>query len=164
MFGKTQAGKSTFIEFVKNYASQHCLIDESLIGNGFWSKTEDPIQFAVHTNLPVYEVFDSNGTWIDIRTLGDQYDDSSDYLDAIRDKMATLRPVPHNPDTSQDFVEITFLDTPGIEDTSGRDVDNAPKIIKAMARMQTLNLIIVIINCEDAPSKPHQLAFNYYSK
>ncbi|KAG0016157.1 hypothetical protein BGZ81_011366, partial [Podila clonocystis] len=117
MFGKTQAGKSTFIEFVKNYASQHSLIDESLIGNGFRSKTEEPIQFAVNTNLPVYEVFDSSGTRIDISTLGDQYYDSSDYLDAIRDKKATLRPVPHNPDTSQDVFEITFLDTPGIEDT-----------------------------------------------
>ncbi|KAG0026157.1 hypothetical protein BGZ82_009612, partial [Podila clonocystis] len=164
MFGKTQAGKSTFIEFVKNYASQDCLIDESLIGNGFRSKTEEPVKFAVNTDLPVYEVFDSSGTQIDVSTLGDQHYDPSDYFDAIRDKTVTLRPVPHNPYTSQDFVEITFLDTPGIEDTSGKDVDHAPKIIEAMAGMRTLNLIIVIINCEDTPSKPHQLAFNYYSK
>jgi len=56
------------------------------------------------------------------------------------------------------------LDTPGIEDTNGKDAEHAKKIIDAMTKMQSFNLIIIIISCEDTPSKSHQLAFNYYSK
>ncbi|KAF9274476.1 hypothetical protein BGZ74_004339, partial [Mortierella antarctica] len=164
MFGKTQAGKSTFIECVRNYSSQRYDIDESLLGSGFRSKTREPVQLVVTSNLPAYEVFDSSEMRIDIDALGDKHQDPEDYLDALNDRKTTLRPVPHNPGTSLPFVEITFLDTPGIEDTNGRDVEHAPKIIEAMTKMQSLNLIIVIINCKDTPSVSHQLAFNYYSK
>ncbi|KAF9325900.1 hypothetical protein BG006_010634, partial [Podila minutissima] len=164
MFGKTQAGKSSFIEFVKSYADPEYKIDNSRIGTGFRSKTEMPIEFVVKSNLPVYEVFDSHDKRIDIGTLSYKYMDPEDYLDALNDRKATLRPVPQNPGTSLCFVEITLLDTPGIEDTNGRDVDHAPKIIEAMAKMKSLNLIIVIINCKDTPSVSNQLAFNYYSK
>ncbi|KAG0320739.1 hypothetical protein BG000_003458, partial [Podila horticola] len=164
MLGKTQAGKSTFIECVKNYSSQRYDIDESLLGNGFRSKTREPMQFTVTSNLPAYEVLDSNGTMIDIDALGDIHQNPEDYSDALNDRNTKLTPVPHKPGTSLPFVEITFLDTPGIEDTNGRDVEHAPKIIEAMARMQVFNCIIVVINCEETPSVSHQLAFNYYSK
>ncbi|KAF9277933.1 hypothetical protein BGZ74_003227, partial [Mortierella antarctica] len=164
MFGKMQAGKSSFIEFVKSYADPEYKIDNSRIGNGFRSKTEMPVEFVVKSNLPVYEVFDSGDKRIDIGTLSNKHMDPEDYLDALNDRKAILRPVPHNPGSLRRFVEITLLDTPGIEDTTGRDVEHAPKIIEAMAKMQSFNLIIVIINCEDTPSVSHQLAFNYYSK
>ncbi|KAG0350275.1 hypothetical protein BG005_010196, partial [Podila minutissima] len=164
MFGKTQAGKSSFIEFVKSYADPQYKIDNSRIGTGFRSKTEMPVEFVIKSNLPFYEVFDSSDTKIDIGTLSYKYVDPEDYMDALNDRKATLRPVPHNPGSLQCFVEITLLDTPGIEDTNGRDVEHAPKIIEVMARMKSFNLIIVIINCEDTPSVSHQLAFNYYSK
>ncbi|KAF9326322.1 hypothetical protein BG006_010220 [Podila minutissima] len=164
MFGKTQVGKSSFIEFVKSYADPEYKIDNSRIGTGFRSKTEMPVEFVVKSNLPVYEVFDSSDTKIDIGTLSHKYMDPEDYMDALNDRKATLRPVPHNPGSLQHFVEITLLDTPGIEDTNGRDVEHAPKIIEAMARMKSFNLIIIIINCEDTPSVSHQLAFDYYSK
>ncbi|KAG0352136.1 hypothetical protein BG005_008385 [Podila minutissima] len=152
MFGKTQVGKSSFIEFVKSYADPEYKIDNSCIGTGLRSKTETPVEFVVKSNLPVYEVVDSSDTRIDIGTLGYKYVDPEDYLDALNDRKATLRPVPHNPGSLPRFVEITLLDMPGIEDTNGRDVEHAPKIIEAMAKMQSLNLIIVIINCKDTPS------------
>ncbi|KAF9322740.1 hypothetical protein BG006_002098 [Podila minutissima] len=164
MFGKTQAGKSTFIECIRNYSSSRYDIDESLLGTGVRSKTREPVQLVVTSNLPAYEVFDSNEMRIDINALGDKHQDPEDYLDALNDRKTTLRPVPHNPGTLLPFVEITFLDTPGIKDTNGRDVEHAPKIIEAMARMKSFNLIIIIINCKDTPSISHQLAFNYYSK
>lgn len=109
MFGKTQAGKSTFIECVKNYSSQRYDIDESLLGDGFMSKTREPVQFVVTSNLPAYEVLDSNGTLVDISTLGDKYQDPDDYLDALRDRTTTLRTIPHDPDTPlHRDAEITF--------------------------------------------------------
>ncbi|KAG0034833.1 hypothetical protein BGZ81_002926, partial [Podila clonocystis] len=166
VLGKTQAGKSTFIEFVKNYANQQYAIDESRLGARFRSKTRMPVQFVVKTDLRAYEVFDANNARIDIGSLGDQYQDPDDYLDALNNRNTTLKSVPHDPASSLPprDVEITFLDTPGVEDTSGRDAEHAKRIIDAMTLMRSFNLIIIIINCEETPSKTHQLAFNYYSK
>ncbi|KAG0014368.1 hypothetical protein BGZ82_001786, partial [Podila clonocystis] len=166
VLGKTQAGKSTFIEFVKNYANQQYTIDESLLGTRFKSKTRMPMQFVVKTELRAYEVFDANGTRIDIGSLGDQYQDLDDYFDALNDRKTTLKSVSHDHDSSPlpRDVEITFLDTPGVEDTNGRDVEHAKRVIDAMTQLQSFNLIIIVINCEETPSKAHQLAFRYYSK
>ncbi|KAF9199629.1 hypothetical protein BGZ59_003847, partial [Podila verticillata] len=166
ILGKTQAGKSTFIEFVKDYANQQHIINESLLETRFRSKTKKPKRFVVKTALMPYEVFDATGTRIDIGSLGHQYQDPEDYFDALNNRKATLKPVFHNDASSPPprEVEITFLDTPGIEDTNGRDAEHAERIIDAMAQMQSFNLIIIIINCEETPSKSHQLAFNYYSK
>ncbi|KAG0316467.1 hypothetical protein BG000_004857, partial [Podila horticola] len=163
MFGKTQAGKSTFIGFVKNYAISNCHIDNNRIGTEFRSKTGMPEEFVVKSNLPIYEVFDSSGIRIDIATLGNQYQNPDDYY-ALNDRSTRLT---FNPRYSRARppreYDITFW-IPGIEDTDGKDVKHAPKIIEAMARIQALNLIIVVISCVETPSVSHQLAFNYYSK
>ncbi|KAG0013904.1 hypothetical protein BGZ82_001966, partial [Podila clonocystis] len=166
VLGKTQAGKSTFIEFVKNYSNQQYAIDESRLGTRFRSKTRMPVQFVVKTDLRAYEVFDANGTRIDIGSLGDQYQDSDDYFDALNNRNTTLKSVPHDHASSLPprDVEITFLDTPGVEDTNGRDFEHAKSIIDAMILMQSFNLIIIVISCEDTLSKTLQLALNYYSK
>ncbi|KAF9308514.1 hypothetical protein BG003_010986 [Podila horticola] len=166
VLGKTQAGKSTFIEFVKNYANQQYSINESLLGMGFQSKTRMPVEFEIKTDLPAYEVFDATGTRIDIGSLADQYQDPEDYLDALNNRKTTLKLVSHDLASSLPprHFEIVFLDTPGIEDTNGRDSEHAERIIDAMIKMLSFNLIIIIINCEETPSKAHQLAFNYYAK
>ncbi|KAF9378242.1 hypothetical protein CPB97_009697 [Podila verticillata] len=166
LLGKTQAGKSTFIEFVKNYADQKYTVDESLLGTRYKSKTQKPVQFAVETDLLAYEVIDATGTRIDIGTLGDQYQDPDDYFDALRDRTTTLKSVTHDLASSPlpRDVKIDFLDTPGVEDTNGRDAKHADSIIDAMTKMKSFNLIIIIVNCEDTASKALQLAFNYYSE
>ncbi|KAG0016159.1 hypothetical protein BGZ81_011368 [Podila clonocystis] len=165
MFGKTQAGKSTFVEFVKNYADPQYTIDENLIGSGFKSKTGRPVQFAVRSDLSAYEVFDKSGNRIDIDALGYQSQNSDDYLDTLKDRKAVMKPVTRGPEAPLSRrVKISFLDTPGIEDTGGKDTEHAPRIIHEMAKMRTFNLIIIIVNCKDISSKAHQLAFDYYSK
>ncbi|KAF9323979.1 hypothetical protein BG006_000960 [Podila minutissima] len=165
VFGKTQAGKSSFIEFVKNYANQEYSINKGLIGNGFKSKTGKPARFAIRSNLPTYEVIESNGTWINIDALADQCKDDEEYFDALRNRETLLRPMDHDPDVPLPReVQITFLDTPGFEDTDGRDIEHAPRIIDEMAKMRTFNLIVILVNSQEPPSKPHQQAFDYYSK
>ncbi|KAI9242862.1 MAG: hypothetical protein BYD32DRAFT_431810 [Podila humilis] len=165
LLGKTQVGKSTFLEFVKNYANPAYTIDESLIGAGFRPKAQTPVQFVVKTDLPAYEVFDSSGARIDISALHDKYEDPEEYYDALNDRKAVLRTVPLDPNTPPPRdTDITFLDTPGIEDTNGRDMEHAHNIIREMVRMRSFNLIVIVINCEEAPSRCLQLAFNYYSQ
>ncbi|KAG0028401.1 hypothetical protein BGZ81_004774 [Podila clonocystis] len=164
VFGKTQAGKSTFIEFVRNYADPAYAIDDNLLGTGITSKTREPTQFDVISNLPGYEAFDSTGNGIDKNAIAEKCPELDAFLDTVNNRKSELKP------SSQEFssrlkrTKITFLDTPGIEDTNGQDIVHAPKIIGEMVKMQSLNLIIVIVNCKEAPSKSHQLAFDYYSK
>ncbi|KAG0014050.1 hypothetical protein BGZ82_001915, partial [Podila clonocystis] len=124
-----------------------------------------PVQFVVKTDLQAYEVLDATGTRIDINSLGDQYQDPDEYLDALNSRNTTLKPVPHDPASSLPprDVEITFLDTPGVEGANGGDAEHAKRVIDAMTQMQSFNLIVIVINCEETLSKAHQLAFNYYS-
>ncbi|KAF9200824.1 hypothetical protein BGZ59_003071, partial [Podila verticillata] len=165
VFGKTQAGKSTFIEFIRNYANPEHVIDNRLLGTGFKSTTGYPIRHVITSNLPTYSVVDKTGTLMDIDTLGETFKDPDEYLDALNDRKATLKAAPQDPDVLPPAqVNITLLDTPGIEDTNGRDTEHAPKIIDEIAKLRTLNLIVIIVNCEETPSKSHQLAFDYYSK
>ncbi|KAG0026310.1 hypothetical protein BGZ82_009535 [Podila clonocystis] len=165
IFGKTQAGKSSFIEFVKNYANQEYIINKGLIGSGFKSKTGKPARFAIRSNLPAYEVIDGSGTPVNIDALADQCSDVEDYLDALSNRQTTLRSMTHNPDAPLPRdVQITFLDTPGFEDTDGRDIEHAPRIIDEMGKMRTFNLIVIIVNSQEPPSQAHQQAFDYYSK
>ncbi|KAG0014534.1 hypothetical protein BGZ81_000411 [Podila clonocystis] len=164
MFGKTQTGKSTFIEFVKNYANQQYNIDGSLIGTGVKSKTARPTQFFIRTNLPSYEVLDSSETPVDIDSLAGKCKDADDYSDALSNREVKLKPVEDPDSQSSKYAHITFLDTPGIDDTDGKDTEHAPKIIHEMAKMRTFNLIVVIVNCLDHQSMSQQLSFNYYSK
>ncbi|KAF9371685.1 hypothetical protein CPB97_001780 [Podila verticillata] len=165
IFGKTQAGKSTFIEFVKNYANQEYNINKGLIGNGFQSKTSKPAQFAIKSSLPSYEVLDRSNNLVDIDNLASKSNDAEDYLDALNNRKVTVQPVVEIPDAPPSrHVKITFLDTPGIEDTNGKDIEHAPRIVHEMAKMRTFNLIIIFVNVEDHPSMSQQLAFDYYSK
>ncbi|KAG0026313.1 hypothetical protein BGZ82_009538 [Podila clonocystis] len=164
MFGKTQAGKSTFIEFVKNYANQQYNIDGSLIGTGVKSKTARPTQFFIRTNLPSYEVMDNSEMSVDIDSLADKCKDADDYSDALSNRKVKLKPMEDPDPQSSKYAHITFLDTPGIEDTDGKDTEHAPKIIHEMAKMRTFNLIVIIVNCLDHQSTSQQLSFNYYSK
>ncbi|KAG0038660.1 hypothetical protein BGZ82_011313 [Podila clonocystis] len=164
MFGKTQAGKSTFIEFVRNYADPAYAIDDNLLGTGNTSKTREPILFDVSSNLPSYEAFDSTGNGIDRNTIAEECPELDDFLDTVNNRKSELKPAGQESSSQLRRTKITFLDTPGIEDTNGRDIVHAPKIVDEMVKMKSFNLIIVIVNCKEAPSKSHQLAFDYYSK
>lgn len=76
-----------------------------------------------------------------------------------------MRVVPQNSNTplSRD-VDFTFLDTLGVENTDGKDLEQASEILDQMTKARYFNLILIVINTEEHPSQPHQLAFDYYSK
>lgn len=112
VFGKTQAGKSTFIEFVKNYANQQYNIDDTLLGTGFKSTTGYPIRHVIPSNLPAYSVIDKSGALIDIDTLGDMFKDLEEYLDVLNDRKVKLIPTPQDLGTLPPAQgKIMFLDT-----------------------------------------------------
>ncbi|KFH69357.1 hypothetical protein MVEG_04170 [Podila verticillata NRRL 6337] len=167
-FGKTQAGKSTFIQFVKKYFDPEYDIEWELIGNRCESKTGKPEQFVMESGLPSYEVYLSNDntmTPINLNTFGDSCDDMDDYPEALHRRGTTVRRVPQDPKTlPPQRVEITFLDTPGIEDTNGQDEKHAKAIIERIIELGSVNLIVVVVNSKDHPSNAQRLAYDYYSK
>ncbi|KAG0328280.1 hypothetical protein BG000_000552, partial [Podila horticola] len=165
LLGRTAAGMSTFIEFFKQYVDQEYSIDRNLVGNGYISTTPHPIRHVVRSFLPSYEILDINGTRIEIDNLAAEHEDIYDYMDALKNRKVTMQSVSPDPGTPppQD-VEITFLDTPGIENTEGKDFEQAPRIMEEIIKMQSLNLIIIVVNSLDHPSTTQQLAFDYYSK
>lgn len=167
MFGKTQAGKTTFIEFVKKYVDLKYEIKWELIGNGAMSKTGEPAQCLVESDLPKHEVFhnDNIETPINLNILGNTCENVDDYIDALNDRNTTLRLVPQDPNVPRpQSAEITFLDTPGIEDTKGHDEKHAKAVIEKIVELQSVNLIIVLDSCKNTISKNQASAFDYFSK
>ncbi|KAF9327689.1 hypothetical protein BG006_009040 [Podila minutissima] len=133
---KTQAGKSTFVQFVKNYANPQCHISWDKIGHYAESKTGKLEKFVVRSNLPEYEVYDNNTSApIDTHTLGQRLQNSDDYKDIVR-----------------------------INDTYYRDIEHAKTIIGEMVRIKSFNLIVVVINIHPAIHKEKSLAFDYYAR
>ncbi|KAF9337183.1 hypothetical protein BG006_005904 [Podila minutissima] len=140
MFGKTQAGKTTFIEFVKKYVDLNYEIEWELIGNGAMSKTAEPAQCLVESDLPKQEIFQNDDfeTPINLNTFGNTCENVDDYIDALNDRKTTLRLVTQYPNGPRpQSAEITFLDTPGIEDTKGHDEKHAKAVIEKIV-IQTL--------------------------
>ncbi|KAG0012329.1 hypothetical protein BGZ81_001647, partial [Podila clonocystis] len=165
IMGKTQAGKSTFIEHIKTYADPSYAIDRSLLGNGNLSKTENTRPFFVESNLPVYEVFHkATGDIIDLEDLASKYDEE-DYRDILfsREKDVGMRLVPQDTSSPSETVEFRFLDTPGLNDTNDRDSSHAANIISEMINTRSFNLIVIIISYKHPLTQEQQLALEYYA-
>lgn len=121
----------------------------------------------MESDLPSYEVYFNNDltTPINLSTFGDSYDDMNDYFDALRKRGTTMRQVSLDPKTlPQRRAEITFLDTPGIEDTNRQDEKYAKAIIERIIELGSVDLIVITVNSKYHPSIHQRLAFDYYSK
>ncbi|KAF9389850.1 hypothetical protein CPB97_010488 [Podila verticillata] len=165
MFGKTQAGKSTFIEYIRSYANPLYTIDQGLIGNTLQSKTGMTKRFNVTSDLPTYEVsFKDSETPINTDALCAGCNTVEDYADVINNRKTTLKLAQQNPDHGpSEPVTIQFLDTPGINDTNYRDVEHAQEVIKEMIKIRSFNLIVVVVNIDVPIHLEQQVAFRYYS-
>ncbi|KAG0357097.1 hypothetical protein BG005_003914 [Podila minutissima] len=165
IMGKTQAGKSTLVEHIKNYADPRYSIDMSFLGNGNVSKTEFTRPFYVESNLPAYEVFHKeSGVVIDLDNLASKTNEE-DFRDILfaREKNVGLRLAPHDPNGPSDIVEFRFLDTPGLNDTNDRDSSHAVNIISEMINTRSFNLIVIIVSYKNPLTQEQQLALEYYA-
>ncbi|KAG0348333.1 hypothetical protein BG005_011607 [Podila minutissima] len=166
VMGKTQAGKSTLVEHIKNYANPNYTIDPSLLGNGNLSKTESTRPFYVESNLPAYEAFrkDTNEV-IELEGLATRWEEEEDYRDILfsREKDVGLRRAPQDPNDPSELVEFRFLDTPGLNDTRDRDSSHAVNIISEMISTRSFNLIVIIVSYKNPLTQEQQLALEYYA-
>ncbi|KAF9323149.1 hypothetical protein BG006_001728 [Podila minutissima] len=165
IMGKTQAGKSTLIEHIKNYADPTYNIDRSLLGDGNHLVTEYSRSFYVESNLPAYEAYrkDTNEV-IDLEGLATRCaeHDCRDILFS-REKDVGLRHAPQDPNEPSELVEFRFLDTPGINDTNDRDSCHADNIISEMINTRSFNLIVIIISYKNAITREQHRALEYFA-
>ncbi|KAI9237847.1 MAG: hypothetical protein BYD32DRAFT_284076 [Podila humilis] len=166
IMGKTQAGKSTLIEHIKNYANRDYAIDWSLLGNGKLSETESTRPFYVESNLPAYEVYRKDtGEVIDLDNLPSKFDDEEDYRDILfsRERDVGLRLAPQDPNNPSDNIEFRLWDSLGLKNADENDSNDTAMIIDKLIHIQTFNLIIITESYKNLLTQEQQLALEYYA-
>lgn len=167
VLGRTQSGKSSLIQHIKQYTDPAYTIDQSLLGYGNISKTESTECFMVESDLPYYEVIRTDtGSVVNLDDLVTRCEHMDDYLDALHERKGLkLRIVPQplsRPPSP--LVEFRFLDTPGFNDTMHRDGILSSEIISQVLATQSFNLILVTLSKEPPLSPEYQCALTYYAK
>ncbi|KAG0097233.1 hypothetical protein BGZ93_003189 [Podila epicladia] len=165
--GKTQAGKSTLVQFVKNYVDPKYQIDRKLIGGGNVALTAEPIRFVVVSHLPAYEVIEKEGgAVVNLHSLA-KFGTDDDFQEVLsyREETHELRKVPQDTGgMSTESVELVFLDTPGLNDTKSDDCVHAENILKEVIATRSFNLILFVFKHDSPMTKEQLIALNYYAK
>ncbi|KAG9062152.1 hypothetical protein KI688_006484 [Linnemannia hyalina] len=153
LLGETQAGKSTFVQAVKQYANPKHVIEKDTIGSGNTSKTKNVHQYCVNTQYPEHEVRvetqsndgTSNTSVVNVDAILDENKaDWEDYEDALDDRKKKKL---HRCDDSkeQEKHHIHLYDTPGLNDTNGQDEVHIASIIKSLQTAGSIHLVLVIV-------------------
>ncbi|KAF9344287.1 hypothetical protein BGX26_004565, partial [Mortierella sp. AD094] len=154
LLGETQSGKSTFIEYVKKYADPDYTIDLSNFGDDISSCTKEVVRSTVHTDLPVTDVVENAPRSIPTEVyLGSLINDSPNFDDfegaLNRGNFETIRT-----QSSESSVQYQFnlFDTPGLNDTYGKDEAHIASIYKALRDVGRIHLVLIAIG--KAPFTP----------
>ncbi|GJJ78105.1 hypothetical protein EMPS_10464 [Entomortierella parvispora] len=148
LIGETQAGKSTFVEAVRQYANLNHVIDRTRIGHGNVSFTTEVTCTRVETDLPSYEVTEDLEEYlqpevINIDSLLDEKGDWEDYQERIN-RRRDLRLKHVAPDSSAVY-HFNLFDTPGLNDTNGEDETHVNTIFRALRTLDQIHLVLVMV-------------------
>ncbi|EPS35826.1 hypothetical protein H072_10729 [Dactylellina haptotyla CBS 200.50] len=132
--GETQQGKSTLVRNLLEYAK---LPEADVkIGNGNRACTANPQDYEMEIPLRSYHLQDHIGN-----TLKVGKGNYSDLIDYGEDDATVMQDLPDN---QVEIVKFRFLDTPGLNDTEGRDMELMAGILGKAAEMKYLNAIIYV--------------------
>ncbi|KAF9372499.1 hypothetical protein CPC16_002394 [Podila verticillata] len=154
LLGETQAGKSTFVQAVKQYANPSHVIEKDTIGDGNTSKTKVVHQSCIDTRYPVHEVLLgtpsppeaelSSFTVVDADAILDENKDNwEDYEEALNCRKKKLHRC--GDPKEQEMHHIHLFDTPGLDDTNGEDEIHIASIIKSLKTAGSIHLVLVIV-------------------
>lgn len=99
--------------------------------------------------------------------MSTRFEDADDYFDLLKgcEIGYALRVVPQDSDSSPtELVEFRFLDTPGINDTKGRDTEFATTIVNEIIATQSFNLILIVTSSKGSITPAYGFALEYYAK
>ncbi|KAG0090791.1 hypothetical protein BGZ93_009134 [Podila epicladia] len=140
--GETQSGKSTLIEHLKKYADPKYVVNRRNIGDSIFSLTKDVISSTIQTNTPAYFITSlRTNDRVDYGRFIEEVD-QEDYEDKLNDRKYKLEQEP------SDAAMATFnlIDTPGLNDTSLFDEANIAIIFKALASIESVNLVAITVS------------------
>ncbi|KAG0223135.1 hypothetical protein B0O80DRAFT_141169 [Mortierella sp. GBAus27b] len=153
LLGPTQSGKSSFLESVKKYADPTYQVDDSLIGHGVSSCTQDVREDVVTTTLPDCKLYNKdNNVEFDLSRFLREKNMREFKRLLVDDDDLELRSE-HVP--GSDTVRFRFFDTPGLDDTNGDDIQNIGKTFSALIKTKEFHMILILGSCT-VPLLPSQ--------
>lgn len=153
VIGPTQNGKSTFINMARSLSKQSS--DAVKIGNGSESCTVDCEAKDLLIPLTSYKLVDpSTGRDIPIP------DDEEELFDSLWGKKR-YQVVPVGPERPP--IRLRIIDTPGLDDSKGRDAEHIQKVLQAVVKEPFITAIAFICSVGNAFSAGFQDVYEYYS-
>ncbi|KAG0203963.1 hypothetical protein BGX28_003931 [Mortierella sp. GBA30] len=178
LLGQTQAGKTTFIEAVKQYVEPNCSVDIDAIGDGCCSKTEEVTSKQVETNFAEYNLIDTSKSsrinpmqfvsfqtqdaerQIDIaELLGGSYSEYKKMIARTDDLEAR-----QNPNSTEATCSLRIFDTPGLDDTKGQDEKIVADILSSLQNAGKIHLVLILIALQTPMTRSLVAALDTYSK
>ncbi|KAF9947189.1 hypothetical protein BGZ70_002832 [Mortierella alpina] len=161
LLGQTQSGKTTFLEGIRRYVDPLCAVDTQAIGNGHSSTTQEVYSKTVETDLAEYRLLDmatpstlnpmqyvffqpqdnTAGREIDSAEL---FGGDALHYQRLFSRLDDLR-VLQKGTSDEKRCRLCILDTPGLDDTDGRDVNNVAKIVEALSSSRSVHLVLIMI-------------------
>ncbi|KAF9584498.1 hypothetical protein BGW38_006234 [Lunasporangiospora selenospora] len=150
LLGQTQSGKSTLIQFFKQYAKPSHVIEKEYIGKNVKSHTDKCLVHEIETNLPLYGVFRASDNLEMEYSLNGNEDcnnqescscRSDDFLDELNRRDLRSRQKRHG----NEQYRFRFIDTPGLNDTNGKDEFNILEVYNALSAIGPIHLVLVTV-------------------
>ncbi|KAF3933398.1 hypothetical protein ABW19_dt0207167 [Dactylella cylindrospora] len=152
--GETQQGKSTLVQNINTYAGQSDINIE--IGSGNRSCTRTTTKYDLDITLRSFHLEDHDGKMLPVA--------KSTYTDlcALGDEDAKV--VPENEDGPLETMRFSFLDTPGLDDSEGEDMELMAGILGKVAQLDYINAIIYVRSCGKHFGQSFKVFFDYLQR
>ncbi|KAH6714309.1 hypothetical protein BKA61DRAFT_607535 [Leptodontidium sp. MPI-SDFR-AT-0119] len=163
LIGLTQAGKSTFVNWLRYIAQSSS--DEALEGNGSSSCTKHCGIWEIKILLSDYRLVDNSPRPKEIK-LPDKEQDLVN--EAGQWTNANSQLVPTEPDAR--VVTFRIVDTPGLDDSNQNDMNNITEVLGTMNQWlytdsnPTVNGLVFLIKSTSSFSASFQQLFKYYER
>ncbi|KAJ6257429.1 hypothetical protein Dda_8320 [Drechslerella dactyloides] len=152
--GETQQGKSTLVRNLLEYAKMPEA--DVKVGNGNRACTINPQDYEMEVPLRSYHLEDHIGN--NLKVDKDSY---SDLIDFGEDDAKVVQDLP---DDQIETVKFRFLDTPGLNDSEGRDMELMAGILGKAAEMEYVNAVIYVRKIDKHFGNSFQDFLSYFQR
>ncbi|KAK6334774.1 hypothetical protein TWF718_010220 [Orbilia javanica] len=154
--GETQQGKSTLVKHIHTYAG---LPDPNIeIGSGNVSCTRIPQYYEIDVKLRSYHLEDQSGNKIEIKKENYRKLCTYDNEDA---KVVLTTPESGLPYRT---VRFNILDTPGLDDSDGKDMDIMAGILAKAGELSHIHAIVYVRNASTNFGESFKSFFGYLQR